>query len=350
MRKCWMLLLLLLLCTGCSALPAEERSFVVAMGVENSGNVWEVSARMPTYQTGGGYMTLSARGTSLEEAIALLDATSPMQLHLGQMRLVVLHQGIAESEDFSKTLNHLSLRQDFRLQAIICVTGDNVKELMDKLEPATGSRLSKSLDVLLEARREQGVISAMTLSDIQRLGERQSPVLTSAALEDSSDVAQPGMDASAGGLSASGAGKVQFGGGWLVDTAGSAKGQLTAGEMQLLSILSGKLRKGLISLEEGTVTMMDSSARISLDGNLVSCFVTLHYTSSTLTEAGVEQAVKKAFEGVVSKLTAAGCDALGIGRKAILHFSDMQKWRLLDWPGLYPQLKWEFTVSAEPAA
>lgn len=350
MRKIWCLLLLALVCTGCSALPAEERSFVVVMGVQQSGDTWEVSARMPTYQTGGGYMTASARGASLEEALALLDATSPMQVHLGQLRMVVFHEGIASSADFRDALDILARREDFRLHAVICVTDDTVQDLIDKLEPATGSRLSKSLDVLLEARREQGVITAVTLSDIQRMGERQCPVLTAVALEDTSNVTQPGMNASAGDQAAKGAGKVQFGGGWMVHSSGVVKGQLTAGEMQLLSLMSGTLRKGMLSLEEGTVTVMDASASTSLDGNTASCRLSIRCTASTLTESDVTSGLRNACEGVTAKLAAAGCDALGMGRRAIRHFADMRQWRLLDWPSLYPQIQWDITVHAQQAA
>lgn len=350
MSKIWWLLALALVCTGCSALPAEERSFVVAMGVQQSGDTWEVSARMPTYQTGGGYMTASARGTSLEEALALLDATSPMQVHLGQLRMVVFHEGVASSADFRDALDTLARREDFRLHAVICVTDDTVQDLIDKLEPATGSRLSKSLDVLLEARREQGVITAVTLSEIQRMGDRQSPVLTAVALEDDANVAQPGLDASAGAQAAKGAGKVQFGGGWMMHASGGVKGQLTAGEVQLLTLMSGTLRKGMLSLENGTVTVMDATASTSLDGNTAACRLSIRCTASTLTEADVVSGLRKACEGVTAKLAAAGCDALGMGRRAIRHFADMQRWRLLDWPSLYPQIEWDITVHAQQAA
>lgn len=350
MKKLWCWLLLTLLCTGCSALPAEERSFAVAMGVQRSGDTWEVSARMPTYQTGGGYMTASARGNSLEEALALLDATSPMQVHLGQLRMVVFHEGIAASQDFFAALDALAHREDFRLQAVICITDDPVQDLMDKLEPATGSRLSKSLDVLLEARREQGVITAVTLSDIQRMGERQSPVLTAVALEDDANVSHPGMDASAGGQAAKGAGKVQFGGGWMVSASGSAKGMLTAGEVQLLSLMAGTLKKGMLTLDGDTVTIMDAGAQTSLDGNTASCSITLRSTSSAWTEGELIFGLRQACEAVTAKLAAAGCDALGVGRRAIRHFADMKQWRLLDWPALYPQIQWNITVHAQRAA
>ena len=350
MKKLIFLIVSLLLCASCAALPAEERAFAVALGVSESGGTWEVSARVPTYQSGGGYLTLTAQGHSLGEALAVLDATAPMQLHLGQIRVVVFSQGVAEASSFQSTLTELAMRREFRLQAQVCVTEDRVSDLMDKLEPATGSRLSKSLDVLLETRVEQGVIPLAVLSDVLRRGERQSWIAVHVALEDTAGVTKAGMDESAGTQSASGTGKVQFGGGWLIGQDGSAHGQLTAAEMQLLALMAGKLHKGTLSLDDGAVTLIDASSRLKLHGNTVACDVSLRYGTSVMTEAGVQQAVTDACRNVIGKLAAAGCDALGVGRQAIRSFPDMAAWHQLDWPVLYPQLNWELTVLPQGSA
>lgn len=349
MRKLLLMAAMLLLCASCTALPAEERSFAVALGVSENTGTWEVSARVPTYQSGGGYLTLTARGSSLSEALAVLDATAPMQMHLGQLRLVVFSQGLAESSSFRSVLTELAMRKEFRVQAQVCVTADQVSDLIDKLEPATGSRLSKSLDVLLETRAEQGVIPLASLSDVLRRGERQSWVAVNVALEDTAGIAQPGMDAPAGMQAASGTGKVQFGGGWLIGQDGSAKGQLTAAETQLLGLMAGKLQKGMLSLQEGTVSLIGASSKVKLHGNTVACDVSLRYGASVMTEAGVQHAVTRACEAVLRKLAAAGCDALGVGRQAIRYFPDMAAWHALDWPALYPQLDWQVTVLPQRA-
>ena len=349
MKKLLIMAITLLLCASCTALPAEERSFAVALGVSENTGAWEVCARVPTYQSGGGYLTLEARGNSLSEALAVLDATAPMQMHLGQLRLVVFSQGLAESSAFPGVLAELAMRREFRVQAQVCVTADPVRDLIDKLEPATGSRLSKSLDVLMETRIEQGVIPQAELSEVLRRGERQSWVAIHVALEDTASVARPGMDAAAGAQAASGTGKVQFGGGWLIGQDGSANGQLTASETQLLGLMAGTLQKGTISLREGTVPLISASSRVKLHGNTAACDVTLRYGAAGMTEAGVQQAVAEACRAVLGKLAAANCDALGLGRQAIRYFPDMAAWHELDWPILYPQLDWQVTVLPERA-
>lgn len=347
MKKLLLLAAILMLCASCAALPAEERAFAVALGVSESGGVWEVSARVPTYQQSGGYLTLTARAGSLGEALALLDVSSPMRLHLGQLRLAVFSQALAESPAFPGTLRALAARREFRLQAAVAVTADPVRDLIDALEPATGSRLSKSIDILLETRVRQGASPGTTLSDALRRGERQSWVAADVALADGANLAQPGMDASAGQQAASGAGKAQFGGGWLIGQDGSAHGRLTVAEQQVLALMSGQLRRGTLSLEDGTVTLIGASVRLKLRGGAVACGMRLRYASSAMTEAGVQHAVVAACRGVLGKLAAADCDALGVGRQAIRRFPTMAAWREIDWPAVYPALTWEITVTPE---
>lgn len=343
MKRVLALLGALLLLSGCSSLPGEDRSFAVALGVEKADDLWQVSARLPTYQTEGGYMTLTARGTSLGDAMALLNAAAPMELHYGQLRLLLFSAWLARSETFPELLGALSARGEVRPQSALAVTEGSVKEIVDALEPATGSRLSKSLETLLEARQRLGVIPVTTLEEYQRLGNRQQAVLLNMDLPTAAERA--GMDASAGGQSAQGVGQVQFAGGWLLGQNGGVTGQLTAVEMQLLSLMAGKLRQGALSLPEGTTTLLDASSSVRLKGEAVCCTLRVRYSASSMTEEGVEAALAKHLQAVAGKLTAANCDALGLARQALLGSLTMQDWQNRQWQ--YPALTWQFTVKAE---
>lgn len=350
MKRMLALVLSALLCTGCSALPGEDRSFAVALGVSENGGVWEVSARIPAYQTSGGYLTISARGNSIGEALALLNASAPMELHYGQLRMMLFSKDLAQSSAFAELLRAISARGEVREQAALCVTEDSVLDVMDALEPATGSRLSKSLESLLAARRQLGVLPEAALSSLRRMGERQQGVLIAAALESTADDTVPGMDASAGDQAAKGAGKIQFSGGWLLGMDGQVHGSLTAMDMQLLSLLQGTLRQGTLSLPEGTLTLLDADSSINLEGQTVHCRIKLRYSAATFTQEGVQQALISSLQGLSGKLAAAGCDALGLGRQAMLGCADMAQWHALDWRSLYPALEWRFTVEAEREA
>ena len=69
-------LLLALACTGCAALPEEERAFAVALGVSGHQGAWTVYARIPTYQSGGGYATVTGEGETLSHALTAVPSAS----------------------------------------------------------------------------------------------------------------------------------------------------------------------------------------------------------------------------------------------------------------------------------
>lgn len=340
------LLLTMLPLGGCSALPGEDRAFAVALGFSAKGGVWEVSARMPTYQAGGGYVTLSARGGSLGEAMALLNVAAPMELHYGQLRLLLFSSELAQGESFPELLRALAARGEIRPQAAIAVTEGNVLDVMDALEPATGSRLSKSLEVLMKAREKIGVVELVTLDSWQRMGERQQPVVMCIAMESGAN-SVAGMDTVAGDQATQGAGKVQFSGGWMMNASGRMQGQLTAGEMQLLSLLRGQLRQGTLSLPEGTLTLLDADSDMNLAGQEVQCTLRVRYSAASMTEEGVQAALISSLQSLTDKLSKAGCDALGVARQAMMGTLTMEEWRALGWAEVYPALTWRFKVEAE---
>lgn len=330
LRRVIMILVCGCLMGGCSALPAEERAFAVALGITRQAGAWQVSARIPGYQEEGEYLTLTAQGASLQEALAGLDAVAPMRMHYGQVRLLIFDRGLAETAEFPAALTLLAHRADMRLQAEVCVTQMDMPALMDALEPQTGTRLSKSLDVLLETRRKLGVIPQASLSAAMRMGERQCPVMLNIAA---------GED-----------GKPTLSGGWLTDQAGQVQAMLSPEETQLLMLMQGALKKTTLALAGHTVTLTDAKRRLSLNGNEARCAVTLRYTSTNLSQEGVEAEVQRAMLALTQRLASANCDALGMGGYAIRHFRDQPAWSALDWAALYPQLTWHITVSAEPPA
>ena len=319
-----------LLCSACSALPAEERSFAVVFGVSGGAGDWTLHARVPTYQTGGGYLTVTGRGDTLPHALADLDAAAPMQLHPGQARMIVLSADTACSADFPQVMAWLTQWRALRSGAYLAVTPMALDAFMQTLEPATGTRLSKSLDVLVQSRLQQGVIPASTLAEVLSMGERQSPVLLNA------DVSEDALI---------------LAGGWPVGEDGrAAQEPLTAQEMQLLSLMQGRLTQGTLSLDEGAVRLTGASADVSLSlPTLQAAHVTLtlEAADSPLTAQELSRAVASACLRLLNRLSALGCDALGLARQAIVHMSDMDAWHALDWPQRLQAMEWAVSVGAE---
>lgn len=350
MKRGVAILLSIMLLSGCSALPAEDRAFAVALGISENAGLWEVGVRVPVYQTGGGYMTLSAKGSSLGEAMALLNASAPMELHYGQLRLMVFSESTARRTSFPELLRALAARGEVRPQAALAVTRDNVLDVMDALEPATGSRLSKSLETLLEAREKTGVAAIVTLDEWQRMGERQQAVLLNVAMEPGQSGALQGMNATAGELPVQGAGKAQFSGGWMMNAEGKVQGTLSAAEMQLLALLKDELHQGTLTLPEGTLTLLDTNSKLTLEQDSIRCKLRVQYSAASMTEEGVQAALISALQALAGKLSAAGCDALGIARKAVLGCSTAEDWRQMTWPEQYAALAWHFVIQVEREA
>ena len=327
--KRMLLLLLCLLLSGCTALPAEERSFAVALGVDCAEQEWTAYARIPTYQTGGGYVTVSGTGDTLEAALSALDAASPMQLQLGQLRLVVFSARLARSEAFSGALDTLSARHDLRMDAYAVVTAEGMQSLMDALKPATGARLSKSLDVLMETRIKQGTTLPSVLADVLRMGERPQAVLANIGLD---------------------GGEAVVSGGWPLNADGRASQLLTPEETQLLALMTGQLTQGTLTLAEGVVRL--TSVQVETELALptmqeASIRLLLRVSEAPLTEKALSHAVATACLGLLNRLSAMGYDALGLGRQAITHVNDMAEWHELDWPTRYRDMDWSVSAGVE---
>lgn len=321
-----MTLLALLLLTGCTALPAEERSFAVALGISRSGAAWMAHARIPTYQTGGGYMTVSGEGDTPGAALAALDAACPMELQTGQLRMVVFSAELAQSGDFPAALEELRRRGELRMDAYAAVTETDMQALMDAMEPLTGARLSKSLDVLMETRSSQGTVAACRLRELLETGERQQQVVAAMRLED---------------------GAIALSGGWPISADGWASQRLTPEETQLLALMQGRLTQGTLTLAEGVVRLTGVTAEAEVAQPLMhqaSVRLSMAVSASPLTEDALGQAVATACLGLLNRLSAMGCDALGLGRQVILHVQDMAEWRELDWPARYRELEWSVSV------
>lgn len=348
MKRLCVLLLVLCLCSGCSLLPEEERAFAVCLGVSRAGETWEVSVRLPTYTSAGEYLTVTARGSSFGEAMTLLDASAPIRVHYGQVRLVIFSRALAESDAFAAVLADLSKVNEFRMAAYAAVTEDDVVDVMDALQPETGMRLSKFLEVLMSSRMALGTVPDAQMGEILRSGTRQSPLLAALALAPEEPVA-PGLDAVAGQAATEGL-SVQIAGAYLVGLDGRVQGQLTAGEHQLLRLMQGKIKKGALSLGEGSVTILDSTARVAYSSGVASCAIRLRCKDAHLTDQALESALADACRNVLAKLAAADCDALGLGRRRMIGCVDWPAWQAHAWPQAYPAIPWQVTVELQDAA
>lgn len=329
MRLLVLLLAMALVLSSCTALPAEERAFAVALMVDGQGVAWTVHARIPTYRTGGGYQTVSGEGNSLAAALNRMEAAAPMQVDLSQLRVLMLDAALGQR--MGEAMRILSDRPDMRQDCYVLSTREDAAKLADALAPTTGARLSKGLELLLESRIQQGLLPVSTLAEILCMGERQTPVLPLMIL------AGDGIDLS---------------GGLPITVAGTPGGALSPEEMMLLSLLTMKLSSVGLTLQGVSARVRDVSSRISLSDDLQAAEVklTLRMTEASCTPKALEEALSQALLTLLNRLYAQGCDVLGLARRAMLRCGTWEDWRALDWPDICRNLRWRVSVGVNPPA
>lgn len=329
MKRLLCLLMICFCCASCSALPPEERAFCVALLIDGNAEECRVFVRVPTYQDNGGYQTLSASGATLTDALRTLESAAPMRLHWGQLRLIVLSRAWAADIPITRILSDLSGVENLRLHAAVAVTEEKASELAEKLVPTSGTRLSKTIDVMTQARHEQGVMPTCAASALLRYGSRQSPVLSGAQISGESFL---------------------LGGAWLTDADGLVRGFLTPEETQILLLMQGELARTQLLLPDHAVHLTEAHSQVTLANSEATCRIRLRYDHADLTPQAVSAETAQVCLNVLNQLQAIGCDALGIGRQAIRHSRSMADWRDSDFPSQFQRLRWTVEVRSEPAA
>lgn len=283
-------------CTGCVRLPGEEYAFVVVLAVDRSADgTWQAWARIPNYQEEGSYETLTASGRDAAEAINDLGAAAPMNLHFGQLRMIVIESEVWRDIEWQNTLADLTERFDLRIDAIPAITREPLEKLMEAMIPETGKRLSKSLDILAETRILQGVIPDITLRELILFAQRTCPIV-------------PGISVTDGAISLSGA--------WAW-SAGTVK-YLLPNQMKLLALMDGQLKRGALNLDSGTLRFSESKTRIALTDDQAACDLSVRATEPV--NASIHQALHDDCLELLSRLYADGFD--------VLHLSEQMIWEI----------------------
>ena len=320
MRK-WLILLMALCCTACTALPAEERAFAVVVCVERTGDTWQVYGRIPAYKTGGEYLTVQGQGATIPSAVAAMDASAPMKVTLSQLRLLV----VSAQAEVLEVLQAMADNLDVQPQCVVAVTDEPAEKIMDTLVPQTGSRLSKMIDLLVESRVDQGVIPDMRLADAVCMGERQAPVLARLSLQDD---------------------QIELSGAW------AAGAWYTPEEAALLSLLMGEAKELWLILPEGTAHIREAKASTVLaeDGRSARVTLGMEVTAADLPSEKLEPLIADAALALLTHLSRDGCDALGLGRQYVCHAQDMAAWHALNWPATYRDIRWTVEVGVNGPA
>lgn len=321
----WLLLLVCaLVCDSCVRLPGEEYAFAVVLALDrNEDDRWQAWVRIPSYQTEGNYTTLTASGTNASEAINRLSSAAPMALHYGQLRMVVLGSRLLENNDLEPVLSELTGHYDLRIDAVPVVSQEAMESLMEGMNPVTGKRLSKSLDILTESRILLGVIPDVTLREYLLFGRQTCTTLPNAVLED---------------------GIVTLSGAWSISP-GSVK-YLFPDQMKLIALMNGQMKRGTLNLDSMRIAFSEANAKITLRGDKAVCKLTLW--ADERCSPDVVQALETACSQLVSSLYETGHDVLHLSDRAIRMISSMNDKSYSDFiDRLRSIISWTINVSIQ---
>ena len=324
--------LLTLTLTGCSLVPTEDRAFVLCVAVHASAGSVAVTVQIPDYKGKDEYHVLTGSGASFEAAVADVSGKAPAPLHFGQTRLAVFTRSTAESARLSDLIIRVAKLPFMRMQAQVFVTEETPQALLEALTPRTGTRLSKYLDTLLGARREQGTLLGTTLSDVLRMDGRQAAVLglakleKGAAAENSGGTENAEEPGAAEAQSSSNKGEPVFSGGVLLGADERMNGLLSAKETKTLSMLTGTEQELRFQWEDCAALLHVRLCRVTLAGSVVHVSLTIRGEAEEGTPARVQTRLTEDIEELLQRLSAAQCDALGLARQAVLQGDDLTAW------------------------
>ncbi len=316
MKKC--LLLLCLFClTGCSHTYLERQIYPLVMSVDFADGQYELGLQCPKSSTGDpAYDSLTARADTPEEALAILEASTPYPLHFSQVRQCIIGYELAATAPLRPLLRWMFELPAMRPNAQVMVAQGSAVEVMKAQKPAFGQRLSTHLNLLFERMQRENTLPDSSLSFcVRELGDGRSDLLLglcaiNPSLQDQeafSPLLPQGQ--TAGLMPRTGAESVEYVGSAAVSR-DRVCGTLTAEETQLV------LR-----------VLQNADLRIARDSLQMQIHLPRH---SEL--AGQEQRVSS----VMEKLQAMGCDALRFGCKLSLRFATDGEWQAFAFREKYP--------------
>ena len=294
-----------------------------------------------------GYIVMSATAPSCLRALNMLSSTTPRTVNLSQLREIVISRTLAETDATLSILREIHGMYRANGEAIVVVTPDDAGDFIRRQRAILGIRLSKYLELLFDHFSEMdtippdaqlaSVISAMESDTVDALA-----VYAASNDFDATLVLSGGadMDRLPGHLPRTSPAENEYLGSALF-SGPRMTGTLTGEETGLLCLMMGEARRRETFIGNALYrTKLPTQVRrgIDDDGTLsVSISMLLEHVAGEGQEAAAEIAarIEREAVGVLLRLRAASCDAIGFGRIAIRRCIDIPSWEEMNWPDAY---------------
>ena len=346
MKRILILLMTACLLTGCSASThIENQAHAVSIGFDLEEDEIRMSVQVPTIggkspESEGGtgavsYSIYSAAGSDFPSAYSLLTATIPEKLNLTQLKIIVISQSLAESEEFFPVLTEIMRVYELSAAATVIVSRTSALEMLKNQRTLIGTHLSVSMPAMLENYEKSGYIPLTSLSALYA-GMKGAYSTQKAALGSVSEDSAPGS-LIAGTLNREGENKNEYMGCALF---GREKmlGVLNGYETQLMRLLEGKRVK--ISSVQGFSSVSAEPlgkprAEIRTSGGRTRIRILLEIGATSLfTPPDTEEIKNKLtsdIAGVIGKCQRLGAEPFGFAEIHARQYKTNAEWAQSDW-------------------
>ena len=380
MRKCALVLLLLLLCTvlnGCSqASQVENHAYVLVMGLDRTqdGQI-KITVQVPKIsggaseeassgKEGDNYMQFAVTAHSYEAGLEKLDWASPRDLTLSQIKLIVLSRELAESEECRALIKSIAQTERLYTASKVAVCEGRAEDFVAAIQPKIGTRISTDIEAMFEHYNGRGYVPGSSLADLfyQTESIYSDPLVTFALLEKQQD-AQTGESQSMQSASAL-SGDIQsisasyesdiptrfLGAAVFAD--GRMKGVFTGTQ----SIISGLLRNEVESTryECGGQNLIIVPARpvyVSVDVESdpviikIDAKLALAAQEELPDEENLRESLEKDIRSTIQAAREFGAEPFGFAEKAARSFLTIDAWRKYNWDQKFIDAKIEIELS-----
>lgn len=347
--------------TGCRVSgELENQAYVLLLGLDREeGGRLLLTAKVPqvgkggaSEDSGGGYLTFAADGDGWVDALEALEQTTPRQMNLSHIELIVASEALACEDGFGALITRVAETPHLYTTARFAVCAGRASQFVDGQETVIGKRLSSEIDAMLDHYAEHGYVPKASFADayyavnsiygdpVAIYGETVDPAEEAAALIEPAEGAS-GLESP---MKQRYRGAALFEGGRMVGTLGADQAVLLSlvrgGRVSLPVECSGK-RYTLAP--EGAVKrgVRIEGARVTL------CVEAAFSTLEDVCEAdarALEAIIADAVAGVIRACQALRSEPFGFSEAAAVHFATIRDWQGFNWRSRYVDAGIEVSV------
>ena len=363
MKKSGMLVLLAALCialSGCQVTgEVENQAYVLVLALDSAEDgALTLTARVPQIGKSGNkgeqekagdspYLVFSVSAPSWSLALDALQWSTPRQVNLSHIEMIVASEALASQASFPELMNQIADTPHLYTNARFVVCAGSARAFLEAGKTVIGTRLSSEINAMLSQYARQSYIPDASFADACYSANAiyGDPI---AIWGYTADAAPSGNDR---GISVVESPMRQRFSGTALFRRGVFVRALSSEATRLLNLIRGQSKVLSHVWQDASYELtLDSppDIKILIDGSdvTISLRVALHIDDSL--PDGVVNALETAIKADIDRLIVdcrqAGCDPFGFAELAAGQFATVPQWLAFDWPGRYARAAVETLV------